>query len=298
MNNNHLYNEEILKQKKALIISKITELKNQLLQDTEELVNQMNAFEKIEDSKEKGGTVHNIVLQYHYLLADLKAHEWLEKNFFATCEKESCKHILVDRGDSLFCIKCEQSFPVDNVYICRTDFVQKMLLHNASTGDIPFLQNIAQENEDADISFFRKKLSIAHHLELDFHNALFSLNEYEQIHQKLVEQFKEQVDISSFYSDFCIQEFLVADFEAMILGSSVAAIPFMLRRIKRNYSGDSSIREQLAFSLIKAYNNLSHEEYRLNSQWFKSAEEAKEYECLLADPEINEMILDYKLRRK
>ena len=133
---------------------------------------------------------------------------------------------------------------------------------------------------------------------MDFHNALFSLNEYEQIHQKLVEQFKEQVDISSFYSDFCIQEFLVADFEAMILGSSVAAIPFMLRIIKRNYSGDSSIREQLAFSLIKAYNNLSHEEYRLNSQWFKSAEEAKKYECLLADSEINEMILDYKLRRK
>ena len=38
----------MLEQKKAMMISKIMELKNRLLQDTEELVNQMNAFEKIE----------------------------------------------------------------------------------------------------------------------------------------------------------------------------------------------------------------------------------------------------------
>ena len=113
-----------------------------------------------------------------------------------------------------------------------------MLLHGASTRDIPFLQNITQENGEADISFFRKKLFIAHHLELDFcnrkNNAPFSWKEYEQIHQKLVEQFKEQVDISSFYSELSIQEFLVADFEAMILGSSVAMIPFIKLEFYQN----------------------------------------------------------------
>ena len=82
------------------------------------------------------------------------------------------------------------------------------------------------------------------------------------------------------------EECLTAIYEALILEGY--NIPELYKEI-------TTEEEKNAF--VKAYYNLSNTSFRLNSQYFKNENDAVFYDCLTANPDINNRLLKMKVRR-
>ena len=88
------------------------------------------------------------------------------------------------------------------------------------------------------------------------------------------------------FKKMLLEECKIAKYEVLILSGE--NIPLLYNSLDNKDD---------KFALIKAYYNLSNQDYRINSGYFKTSNEAVFYDCRTAHPEINQKILELKLNR-
>ena len=99
-------------------------------------------------------------------------------------------------------------------------------------------------------------------------------------------EFERIQEIDSRFKELMIEECKTARYEILIL--SGMHIPTLL---------EQAVDEEDKIALTKAYYNISGSRFRHNSGYFDSENEASFYDCYTANPEINNRILEMKIRR-
>ena len=110
---------------------------------------------------------------------------------------------------------------------------------------------------------------------------------------QLEEQIKTIKESDSAFKELLLEQCKMAIFEILILGGY---------NIPNLYKFQTEEKDKIAF--VKAYYNLSNQYFRINSGYFEKNEnefnidfDAATYECRTMDPEINQKILDLKLKK-
>ncbi len=255
-------------------------------------------------------------------------------DIFNNYYNERCvnRHFFVRLDDELKCMCCgatTKDYPLskeelDFLTLCAES--QGILLTEVNKEDIPLLQVLMEkqdyyrslrkplnplddENEDylveaeeqwlsdqAEIPDLRRSIRKAHLLDskiYDSENTKVNHPKYlsdEQSKKLLLEVEKELEKLQksdSRFKNLMIEECKTARYEILILSGE--HIPTLLEQTRD---------EEDKVALTKAYYNISNPEFRVNADYFSSRNSAVFYNCLTANPEINNRILKMKLRRK
>ncbi len=151
-------------------------------------------------------------------------------------------------------------------------------------------------SEQAEISDLRRAIRKAHLLDAKIYEeedikvtnpkylsegqAKELLNEVENEYDKLQKS-------NSRFKNLMLEACKSARYEILILAG--AHIPTLLEQAQD---------EEDKVALTQAYYHISSQEFRINSNYFSTTDEAIFYDCLTANPEINNRILQMKLTSK
>lgn len=255
-------------------------------------------------------------------------------DIFNNYYNERCinRHFFVRLDDELKCMCCgatTKDYPLskeelDFLTLCAES--QGILLTEVNKEDIPLLQVLMEkqdyyrslrkplnplddENEDyliedeeqwlsdqAEIPDLRRYIRKAHLLDskiYDSENIKVSHPKYlsDELSKELLLEVEKELEklqkSDSRLKKLMIEECKTARYEILILSGE--HIPTLLEQTQD---------EDDKVALTKAYYNISNPEFRVNADYFSSRNSAVFYDCLTANPEINNRILKMKLRRK
>ena len=230
-------------------------------------------------------------------------------------------HLFVRLDNKLKCIRCGATSKVYKLTEKQLDFLtlcadkQKMLIGKVTTDDLPFLKVLLSDKKNHNYESLSPRVkeeeewldseSIAHELSLkvkkahaldnqqfdnkDFHvtNPKYLSDEVVKLLLKDVSDELDRIkETDSKFKDLMIEECKVAMYEILILSGK--NIPKLLEEAKE---------EDDKIALTKAYYNISKEYFRVNSDYFASSNsvhDAISYDCLTANKEINNRILQMK----
>lgn len=240
-------------------------------------------------------------------------------------------HYIVRFEDELLCLKCGATTKDFSMKKEDIDFLtiaaekQGMLLKEVTKEDIPLLYVLKSEKDyqksqrkplsevdeneylavaeeywlidESEISDIRREIRKAHKLDSRNLEGLPKVSnpQYltdEQAKQKLLEidkQIEEVKKSNSKFKKLILEECNAAKYEILILNG--AHIPNLMKETKNQ--NDKT-------ALVKAYYNLSNASFRVNSGYFKPDNrnwEALAYDCRTANPEINQRILEMKVKK-
>ena len=236
---------------------------------------------------------------------------------------EGCfkKHYFVKLDNEIKCIHCGASISEYPLYKEELDFLtlcmdrQHILIKGATKEDIPLIQVLIQKqayyrslreplSEDEEerliqyeeryyedmneITSINEALNIAHTLDsIESRNNLkhnyYSYTKANELLLNIENTLKEVKKSNSKYKDLLIEECNTARYEVLILLGK--HIPSLFNQIKNE-------DDKIAF--VKAYYNISNEQYRCNSEYFASYIDGATYNCYTANNEINNKILEMK----
>ena len=272
------------------------------------------------------------------ILRDHIRFDYFRKDeFVERCE--CCGHTLVNFDDELKCLFCNATTKdygltkeeVDFLTLCAEK--QGLLYKEIKKEDLPFVQLLLNKSEEIrderNKRFMEEYRNTDEELRMDLDEELFYDNEYEtwdiknsvkEAHlldekkyddidtfydrfesildeeekQKILNSIEEELEKiktgNSKFKDLMIEECNTAKYEVLIL--SGGHLPTLAEEVKT---------EEDLIALTKAYYNLSNEQFRMNSDYFKEFYEnygdAFRFYCLTANPKINNKILEMKVRR-
>lgn len=169
---------------------------------------------------------------------------------------------------------------------------QGLLMEHVAKENIPFLKVLALTNSNRGVDFYQMSLSIA--LKRDQKSRKKDMTTYydpEELYTKTIKTITEQSLIedscTSSFKDLLIQECQVARKELKILSGENISKLF-----------EEAQSEEERFWIMKAYYNLSRQYFKDTSGYFKNPQDAQMYIYLTANKEINQMILDRRIKRK
>lgn len=286
-------------------------------------------FKELGEHVENGHAYASLLEDKRKLLCENITFDHFFENFYHyRCVN---KHFFVRLDEELICMNCgatTKDYPLTNeeldfLTLCADS--QNMLLKDIKKCDLPLLQVLMEKNEfyrslrkpintlemnDADILlaseyhlYDENELAILNRKIKDAHlqdSETFSSNNChaicpkylsdEKTRELLLEverQLEKAKTINSRFKALIIEECITAKYEILIL--SGAHIPSLLAQAQT---------EDEKIALTKAYYNISNCEFRVNSEYFDSSEvSAYKYDRLTASPEINNRILQMKVRR-
>ena len=277
--------------------------------------------------------LRNLREEKHKILTEYITFDIFYKDFF----NERCvdRHFFVRLEDELKCMCCGATTKDYSLSKEELDFLtlcaenQGILLKEVTKDDLPLLQVLMEkqdyyrslrepldyfddDNEDyltlaeeqwlsdeAELPELRRQIRIAHLLDsqkYDSKDIKVTNPKYlsDEISKKLLLEVEKELGriqgIDSRFKDLMIEECKTAKYEILIL--SGAHIPTLLEQAQN---------EDEKVALTKAYYNISNQEFRVNSDYFDSSNrdwDALSYDCVTANPEINNRILQMKIRRK
>lgn len=231
------------------------------------------------------------------------------------------KHYFVRIGDELRCACCGAS--TNDFYLTKkeVDFLtecanaQGMFIKDATKEDIPFIQVLVKKHELERLNRLRlddetdeieedwiiEEEEIEQDMKREFIEAhmiddrLISTRYLpEEKKQKLLVEINKEygraLKSDSRFKALMLEECEVAKYEVLLLSGVSASILF-----SRATSKSSKI------ALAKAYYNISNRDFRVNSDYnipeISTLNDIATLRCLTANPEINQMVLDLKVRR-
>ena len=275
--------------------------------------------------------LRNLREEKHKILTEYITFDIFNNDFF----NERCmdRHFFVRLEDELKCMCCGATTKDYSLSKEELDFLtlcaenQGILLKEVTKDDLPLLQVLMEkqdyyrslrepldpfddDNEDyltlaeeqwlsdeAELPELRRQIRIAHLLDSkkydskDIKNPKYLSDEKSK---KLLLEVEKELGriqgIDSRFKDLMMEECKTAKYEILIL--SGAHIPTLLEQAQN---------EDEKVALTKAYYNISNQEFRVNSNYFDSSNrdwDALSYDCVTANPEINNRILQMKIRRK
>lgn len=244
------------------------------------------------------------VVEYRYLLRNLylikRDFKKLLKNFsFKDCIDNTCSHVFVEKDGHLLCICCGHSTIEYHLTEKETQLLicaakeQKRLIEHIAQENIPFLMVLASiNNTKQGVDFYNRNLSFA--LKQDQKNQPKNRKNYDDIKdpcllstQILAEKKAIEESCSSSFKELLLQECQVAEQEINILAG---------KNISKLFEDVKEEKER--FAIAKAYYNLLKKYFRENSGHFENDQDAKKEIHLTANKEINQMILDRRIKRK
>lgn len=242
------------------------------------------------------------------------------------------QHFFVRLKDELVCMRCGETTKNYDLTNEELDFLtfcaekKHCLIDRITEDEIPFIKVIMAEHQyyrdhrtplsefseaeridyqmeysmtdEEEFGNIQRELKVARALDsCDFYNDNIKLinpaylrgsriNELSNEIEKTMDEIKNS---DSKHKDLLLEQCLAAKYELYILNGY--RIPALLTK--------NSIDNTIA--LVKAYYNLSNQQFRLESGYFDPSPrnyDALSYSCRTANPEINQMILDLKLKRK
>ena len=233
-----------------------------------------------------------------------------EKIRFKTTRNEegTCNHQFILEDDNLKCVCCNLS--TENHNLSKQDLEllkeiaasQHLILKDVTKDDLPLLTVLKNEREenksayplDDEQELFDLNLQIkrAHMLDngiLEDEDTRVNDPKYldeeriPKLISSLVLEYQEIASSNTRFKDLLKEELLTAIYEVLILSGK--RIPELV----------SIASDDLALtSLSKAVYNMSREDRRVNSGYFKSEEDAVFYDCLTANPKVNKKIIEMK----
>ena len=269
------------------------------------------------------GNIHRILTEY--ITFDI---------FYNDCFNNCCmgRHFFVRLENELKCMRCgatTKDYPlseeeIDFLTLCAEK--QGILLKEVSKDDLPLLQVLMERqdyyrslrepldhdsedyltqaeeqglDDEAETLDLRRQIRKAHLLDsqtYDSKNFRVSNPKYlsDDKTKGLLSEVKKDLDkamkLDSRFKDLIIENCKIAKYEILILSGQ--HIPSLLEQTND---------EEDRIALTKAYYYISNQEYRVNSNYFDSSNrnrDAISYDCVTANPEINNRILQMKIRRK
>ena len=242
----------------------------------------------------------------------------------------SLNHCLVRLKDELVCMCCGATTKdyydlnleeLDFLTLCALE--QNILLKEVKEEDIPLLKVLLMENDyyrsqrkqvdvlseddedrelateyllidEEEILDLRRKIRKAQKLDIRDFEGLPKVRDPKYLSnkrkQQLLSEIKEQTDeikqLNTRFKKMLLEECKIAKYEVLILSGE--NIPLLYNSLDNDDD---------KFALIKAYYNLSNQDYRINCGYFNTPNEAVFYDCRTAHPEINQKILELKLNR-
>lgn len=239
------------------------------------------------------------------------------------------KHYLAKFDDELVCMSCGATTKdysltkedVDFLTLCAVG--QGLLLKGLKKDDIPLLNVLMEQrdyykkqretdeklldNEDytlleeywledeLEISNINRDIRKAHLLDkglfMDENTRVYkpkclSSKQAAQLLDEIDKQLIQIEQTDSRFKDLLLEECRTAKYEVLILSGN--NIPTLL---------ENATDELEKTALTKAYYNVSKQDFITNSDYFKTNTENEYYDCITANPEINQKILDMKIRR-
>lgn len=234
------------------------------------------------------------------------------------------RHTFVKEENELKCVYCGATTKDYSLSKKEFDFLvmcakeQNMLLEDFTKEDWPLLQIIIEQQNDRRSLIEEIDESSEHHLdriEQQFYNREHEYSELKMIlktaheldnqayedrnekkclpdikKKKLLENLEKELDeienSDSRFKSLLIEQCRTAKYEILILSGE--NIPSLLKK---------TTTEDEKIALTKAYYNLSNTQFRQNSNYFDSINSSILYDCYTANPEINNKILEMKLRK-
>lgn len=223
-------------------------------------------------------------------------------------EKGSCSHQFILDDNNLKCVCCNLETKKYNLQEQDLELLkeiataQHLILKDVTKGDLPLLTILKEEQEkyksatdfDDEQELFALNLQIKRAHMLD--NGILEdgktrvdnpkyLDEEKttELLAKLSLEYQEIASSDTRFKDLLKEELLTAKYEILILSGK--KIPELV----------STASDDLALtSLSKAVYNMSREDRRVNSGYFKSENDAVFYNCLTANPKVNKKIIEMK----
>lgn len=284
----------------------------------------VNSFSDLSDYLNLRNTIRN----YEVSLDDVLSRT-IDLRRIGISEKLICEHRFICVDDNLVCVCCGattkeyQMTSDDFEFLVLCAEKQGVLLSEITKDDLPLLEvlkteyknvfpncykenysdivdipesdsaEVLSDNEDF-LSEISRQIRKAHLLDdglLRNKNTRVSNPRYltkenaDKIFKLLQQQVLEIENSNSKFKDLLLESCQVVRYELLILTGN--NIPKMYNEIQEE-------KEKIA--LIKAYYNLSQQEFRLDSGYFKTNNDAIFYCCRTANPEINTKILEMKQR--
>ena len=223
-------------------------------------------------------------------------------------EKGLCSHQFILDDNNLKCVCCNLETKKYNLKEQDLEFLkeiavaQHLILKDVTKDDLPLLTILKDEREkyksaydfDDEQELFDLNLQIkrAHMLDNGIlkdgktraHNPKYLDEEKTtELLAKLSLEYQEIASSDTRFKDLLKEELLTAKYEILILSGK--KIPELV----------STVSDDLALtSLSKAVYNMSREDRRVNSGYFKSEKDAVFYDCLTANPKVNKKIIEMK----
>ncbi len=258
-------------------------------------------------------------------------NEYITFNNFTKDNKECSKHFLIKTNDELICANCgattkdydltneelkllmesaeiqgfilrdakKEDIPLIKVLIEEEDFNRLLRYQEYSKNNEDYLTNAEEEylSEEAEITTMNCKVREARRLDAkdlyreEIYKRLNRRSISEEKAKELLNEVKKELNRvkkmdSPWFKDLMIEECKVAKYEILLLAGR--HIPTLYKRIKNE-------EDRMAF--IKAYYNLSNENIKAESSYFAKKDDIYSFNCLTADPDINNQILEMKVRR-
>lgn len=258
-------------------------------------------------------------------------NEYITFNNFTKDNKGCSKHFLIKTNDELICANCgattkdydltneelkllmesaeiqglilrdakKEDIPLIKVLIEEEDFSRLLRYQEYSKNNEDYLTNAEEEylSEEAEITTMNCKVREARRLDAkdlyreEIYKRLNRRSITEEKAKELLSEVKKELNRvkkmdSPWFKDLMIEECKVAKYEILLLAGR--HIPTLYKRIKNE-------EDRMAF--IKAYYNLSNENIKAESSYFAKKEDIYSFNCLTANPDINNQILEMKVRR-
>ena len=251
--------------------------------------------------------VWSSVFVYRNLLDEVEKIQYfirdtLKKTFdFKRFGKKDCHHVFVLLDNHLKCVCCGHSSLENDLssdeekWLIQAAKEKFLVVSHATLDDIPFLKRMTMEQDvnQGDLLYAFKLLKARRYDAMDpeylneetTYNSMFDSCDLMWENEHLADRIEHES--SAQFKDLLLQECQVAQYEIRILNGE--SIPGLF---------EETVNESEKFAVAKAYYNLSREYFRKNSTYFKNEEDALNYTCLTAHPEINEMILERTISRK
>ena len=263
---------------------------------------------------------------YRKRLLNGKALESIDFNMYGT---PGCKHLLVRTSDEIICLKCNASTKEYNIKEEDLLFLQKIAEYHGIFAKDFDIENIALlEVLKQELDYYKSKRKDLSEIEndgfmdaSDWQEEYALADEYENFEllleikkanmldkgllkeekiritdpkylseertTKILEEIETKIEkikmSESRFKELLLEICQTAKYEVLILSGK--NIPNLFQSIEDK-------AEKIA--LVKAYYNLSNQEYRINTNYFGSINDAVSYFCRTANSEINKKILELK----
>lgn len=210
-----------------------------------------------------------------------------EVKFLVLCAKQQ-KRLLEDFT--------KKDWPMLQVIIKQQDY-RRSLRPEIDISAEDYLDRVEEQFYDDEYEFTELKIALAkaHMLDAQIYEGqkvkvknpkYLSDKEKEELLENLNKELTEIKKTDSRFKSLLIEQCETAKFEILILSGE--PIPTLLKK---------TINEDEKIALTKAYYNLSNSYFNTNNDYFDSSDSVS-YDCYTANPEINNKILEMKLRRK